>query len=96
MCGKGMCRKNPMGAANTELAQACPQWNQVIIMHPDQVVGPQQWQKLACKLPVHFFVCSALFGVIAELAGHVMEQRPQRAVRKAVVVGLEFLSAQLD
>ena len=90
-----MCRKNPIGHAHPELPQSRAERNQVIVVNPDQIVGTQQRQEIACKLSVDVLVCVALLRTKSELAGHVVEYRPERAIREAVVVELEFLAAKL-
>src|SRR5688572_24891825 len=81
--------------SDAELAQSRAQRNQVIVVNPDEIVGPQQGQKLARKLSVDVLVCIALLRTKAELAGHVVKYRPQGAIRETVVVALEFLATKL-
>jgi hypothetical protein len=79
----------------TAPSQRFGQWHQVIVMHPHEIVGPEYLIKLSGKV----FIDSLITGEIPsrELGEveSVVQDRPQDAVRKAVVVLLVVVFGQV-
>jgi hypothetical protein len=59
---------------------------QMIVVHPDQIVGPQQRGELPGEHRVHAQIARVLLPVEAREIASVVEYRPQRRVREAAIV----------
>ena len=78
------------------IAQRLGQRNQMIVVHPDHVVGPQQFFKMRGEILVDAEITAEVaareFGKIEP----VMQDRPQHAVGETVVEFLIVVLAQID
>ncbi len=77
-------------------AQAGRECQQLVVVHPDQVVGAHQRHQGGGEA----FVDRAIAGGVAPVVAHQLrqrvEQRPQHAVGKVVVVAVVFFARQVD
>ena len=77
-------KTNPVGAAH--LTQETRHGNEMIIMHPDDVVGPQELVDLAGEMFVHPEIGGRVgFRQIGEVEP-IMTNRPKRPVSKAAII----------
>ena len=81
---------------HAQLAQLPGQRDQVVVVHPDQVVGLDQRRQRLGEPPVHPLVALAIGPVVGGQVGAVVEQRPQRLVGVAVVVFVEVGLLEVD
>jgi hypothetical protein len=76
--------------ARAEATQLRAERDQVIVVHPDHVVGLEQRQQPARERRVDLLVCVQLVAVVGEEAQRRMQHRPQHVVAVAVVVLVEL------
>src|SRR6202035_3865522 len=73
-----------------ELAQESRHGNEMIVVHPNNIVAPQDLVELPGELLVHPEIgCGVAFRQIGEIET-IMTDRPQRPVRKAMVILLDI------
>ena len=94
--GIGICRKEPDAVAASHGPQLGGERDQVIIVHPDHVVGFEQRLQPAGKHLVHPPVAGSKAGVEIREVEPVMKHGPQDAVGVAQVVRFVILAAQVD
>ncbi len=95
MCGKGTCRKNAESLTRAGVAQAGAQRNQVVVVHPHEIVGAQHRLKPGGELAIDAQVGRVLRVDEAELVDEVVEERPERAVAEPEVVQLVVLAREV-
>ena len=76
-------------------AQRLRERDQVIVVHPDDVVGPQQLVELAREMLVDAHVAGQIAAREFREIEPVMQDRPQHAVGEAVVVFVVVLGAEI-
>ena len=81
---------------HAQLAQFLGQRDQVIVVHPDQVVGLDQRRQHARQIFVDRDIALELLAMKFDQAELVMQQRPQRAIGIAQVVILIVRRVQID
>ena len=84
----------PVAAAH--LAQLPRQRDQVVVVHPDDVVGPDQRAHRLGETAVHPLIALAERAFIVGQVDTVVKQRPQHGVSVAVVVFLDVLLFQVE
>ena len=82
-------------AADATLAQQCAKRDQVIVVDPDDVILAQQGRELVGEQCVDLVVGLAGGTVVVDQIQAEVQQRPQRAVGKAVVVAVHLALAQV-
>ncbi len=94
--GEGHVEEEADRLLDAGAAQLLRQRNQMVVMHPDEVVRLQQREQLACEQRVDATVRLVGITIVAEEAEQVVEQRPQRAVAEVVVVAVEIGLVEVD
>jgi len=93
--GRGV-EKEADRAANARIAQGLAEWKQVIVVHPDRVIGPQQRHQRFGERRVHRQVCGQFGPAEFGETDAAMQQRPQHAIGEAAVVALVVGLSQAD
>ena len=91
-----MCRKNPTFSDGICLLQHRRQQHQVIVVNPNRVALLWRWTSTHRRIAVDLQVLLPPFPLIAEFAGHVMQQRPQAGIGKPVIISLDLSLVQED
>ncbi len=78
------------------LAQRLRQRHQMIIMHPDHVVGPEQLLQMSGEEFIDAKIAAEIAAREFGQVEPVMQDRPQHAVGEAVVKFLVIVLAQID
>ena len=78
--------EEPEGLAQPHAPQLAADGHQMEVVHPNDVVGPQQPGQVSGEHLVHPQVALIVFAVVRREVGPVVKQGPQRAVGEAVVV----------
>ena len=94
--GKGVCRNSPIRLASPLAAQRVRQAQQVIVMHPDQVVGAHQRRQAGGEQVVDPAVALEFRPLEMPQADLIVQHRPQRAVGEAAVEFVVVLPRQID
>ena len=79
----------------TERTQFSRQGDEVIVVHPDDVVVLQQRFELAREHPVHALVASEIAGVEVGQIKAVVKHRPEHAVGVTLVVGVVVVAVEI-
>jgi hypothetical protein len=79
-----------------QLAQLTGQRDQVIVVHPDQVVLADQRAKRLGEPLVHPLIALAVGAVVGGQVGAIVQQRPERLVGVAVVIFVEIVLGEVD
>jgi hypothetical protein len=82
--------------AKPVLAQLHAQWDQMIIVDPDEVVGLDQRRHRAGEALVDPLIAAAEAAVIFGIVDPIVEQRPQGAVGVAVIIFVDILLLEVD
>ncbi len=77
-------------------AQQPTEWNQVVIMHPNQVFGLKKRRELVSECAIDALIGIALIRRVAHASQEIVKQGPQQIVCIAVVIELVFRLPQLD
>jgi len=93
---EGDVEKEADRAANARIAQGLAEWKQVIVVHPDRVIGPQQRHQRFGECRVHRQVCGQFGPAEFGETDTAMQQRPQHAISEAAVVALVVGLSQAD
>jgi hypothetical protein len=84
------------GLSQPGFAQALRQGQQVVVVHPDEIVGLEQRLQRAREALVHALVGFIVGIVVTEAVHEVVEQRPQRAIAEAEIVVAELGLVEVD
>ena len=84
--GTGMCRKKPIGFSTPSARSSSAERDQVIVVHPDDVVGLQQRLERAREALVDVDVALVVAGLELREVEPVVKHRPQHGVGIAEVV----------
>src|SRR3546814_8483073 len=77
-------------------AQSLAQRQEMIILHPNQIVRLDQRDQAVRELLVDAFIAAAELILILGKVDAIMEERPERAVGIAVVIFLDVLRLEVD
>ena len=92
---KGNVQEKSNAVAMSALAQHLRQRNEMVVVHPDDIVGLQQLVQLVCEMHIDPQVAAEVaareFGEVEP----VVQDRPQHAVGEAVVVFLVVLLGEV-
>ncbi len=77
-------------------AQPLAQWDEMVIVDPDGIVGLDQRRNLVGKAFVDALVALARLAFVLREVEAVMEQRPQRRIGIAVVIFVDIALRQID
>ena len=88
--------EEPEGLAQPHAPQLAADGHQMEVVHPNDVVGPQQPGQVSGEHLVHPQVALIVFAVVRREVGPVVKQGPQRAVGEAVVVFRAVLGREID
>ena len=91
-----MCRKKPIRLLQPARAQLLAERDQVIVVHPDQVVGLDQRRDRLGEALVDPLVAAGEAAVIFGQVDPVVEERPQGAVGVAVIIFVDVLLLEVD
>ena len=91
----GDVQKKPNALRTPQGAQFQCQGNEVVVVHPNDVVWPEQGLELARKQLVHAPVAAHVAGVQVGQVQPVMEHRPEHAVAVAQVVAVVVVLRQI-
>jgi hypothetical protein len=89
-------QEEPDRARDAELAQAGAERDQLVVVHPDDVVLLQQWSQALGEPAVDGQVGIELLVAVAEGVEEVMTERPQRAVAETAVEERELVRLQVE
>ena len=95
-CGEWDMQEEADPALHAEPAQLLAHRDQVVVVHPDQVVVAQIGIKLLGEQLVDLAVGHVPVAIEARQVEAVVEQRPQRAVGEAAVVALEGARREVE
>ena len=88
-------KTNVPGMMTTQLAQSLAERDQVIVVHPDEVVGLQQRHQAPRQQAIHALIGLVLIFAIAKAAQEIVAHRPERRIGIAIVVAIEIASLQI-
>ena len=88
---EGRVQEEADAVAHAERAQRLAEGDQVIVVHPDQVVGPQQRLQRLGEAAVDRDVAVVVLAMEVQQAEPEMQQRPQRAVGEVQVERAVFM-----
>ena len=92
----GDMEEKPEPVGDALAPQFPPQRDQMIVMHPDEIVVLQQRQQGLGEAAVRALIAALEFPRKFGEVDPVMEQRPERAVRIAVIIFVDILRLQID
>ncbi len=90
----GDVQEEPDRVLHAEPAQLQPERDQVVVVHPDRVVGVQQRAQRAGEAAVHLEIGLIVAGLELRDVEARVEDGPQHDVRVAEIVGFVFAAAQ--
>ena len=93
--GKGMWRKKPTRTSGAASRSMLRQEHQLVVVHPDEVAGPELVEHRLAEEPVGLDVSVPVGGVEAEERREVVEERPERLVREALVEAARHLGREV-
>ena len=94
--GNGMWTNSAIRASGSQLAQVERAAQQVIVVDPDQIARPEPLRDACREAAVDRVVGLPVARIEPHALGKGVEQRPQRAVRIALVVAAHFARRDLD
>ena len=84
--GKRNVQKKANPLLDTKRAQLLAEWDQLIIVDPDAIRRPQVLHELAGEHEVRLPVRGIFVVLVAKPRQEIVEQRPERSIRKAAVI----------
>lgn len=81
---------------HAELAQAVRERQQVIVVHPDDVVGLHERAQLLRERAVHAQIAGIFLAIEAREIAAIVKYRPQRGIREAAIVLVVVAAGQAD
>src|SRR5690606_33293387 len=86
---EGNVQEESEARAYSALPQLLRKRDDVIIVHPDEIVRPKQRQQLAREELIHLVVRGVLIAAVAKSIQEVVKERPERAVREPGIATFE-------
>jgi hypothetical protein len=89
-------QEEPERLADAALPQVPPERDEVVVVHPNEIVVAQQRLQAIREQAIDALIGGVVRVRVVQRAHEVVEQRPQGAVAEPAIVGLVILERQVD